>query len=291
MYRLITCLGCMLASALLLAPAYAQDGAAAAPAADSAPVAAPVTTAALLSGAKLDLPTLLLASQVLKLLQEDQAGFDGLLSELVASGDITEAGAAKLRTWLADAGTDYVALLSPAGSVAQAGSAFVGPLPGATSDTTSRQAGAVALPVGSQQPAAHAGQAPGPGISLSADGTVQVQGVEQLLGLAGLGQIAEAASASGVVLELDPKNVGVYIPLTVNGTAVSAGQMQINGMSGQFQEMLRNLTPAARIYTVPTSWKEDAGAAWDNLCELVKGKKKPAADKEKNASEAPAAGE
>ncbi len=273
MYRNYTCLAAALICLLLSTPVWALD--------DDNLADASSTTAqasAILAGAKLDLPTLLLASQVLQLLQDDQAGFESLLTDLTASGDLTDAGADKLRTWLAGAGADYLALLAPAGSTSPADSAFIGPLPGGV------QAGAGAdLSVGPQQSAAPAGA--GPGISLSADGTVQVQGVEQLLGLAGLGGVAEAASAAGVVLELDQRNVGVYIPLTVNGTAVSAAQMQLDGVSSELESLLHRLQPEARIYTVPTAWKEDAGAAWNYLCEVLTGKERKAAVKDSAQAE------
>jgi hypothetical protein len=107
---------------------------------------------------------------------------------------------------------------------------------------------------------------------LNADGTVQVSGVEQLLGLAGLGQLVEAAGTAGMVLELNPDNVGVYIPLTVNGTAIGGGQVELAGVSEDLRRLLKQLQPEARLYTIPSEWRENAGSAWNYLCELVTGK-------------------
>lgn len=251
MNRVLLGLLMMLACLVTLAPSAAG-------AAEDAASAVSATTS------QFDVPTLLLASRVLALLQEDQAGFNTLLGDLQASGDLTGAGAEKLTAWLNDAGGDYAALLTPAGSQA-ADSTFQGPLlPSQTvADTAAETTGKL-------------------GVALNADGSVQVQGVEQILALAGLGQAAAVASAAGMVLELDPENVGVYIPLTVNGTAVSAGTVQIEGLRTELQTVLSDLTPDSRIYTVPSEWKENAGAAWAYLRGLVGAKDKKAASK--NAS-------
>ena len=199
-----------------------------------------------------DVSTLLLASRILSLLQEDQAGLSTLLAELQASGDLTSAGAEKLEAWLNSAVADYTILLTPVGSLE-------------TSYSAQGQ-----LPVA--QPAKMETEVSGVGVELNTDGSVRVQGVEQLIGMVGLGPVAEAASTAGVVLELDPQNVGVYIPITIDGTVVSAGQTQFDGVDDRLKEMLRSLKPDARIYTVPKAWRANAGAAWGYLCELVTGK-------------------